>query len=991
LEEPTRNQVALGIAKISIQRGENDAARTLLREALQHFAELDELSQGLNLTIALNDLVLESAFGNKLCKIFPESEEAISWQMNVHLNNRDYVAAAKQAARSEELKPMAPLFALLADFLQHDGDPDYPNVVKEAEKLGNEFADHARVICIRHALSKNQPEWVLKLLISDRQPDQLSRAEVLFLLNAVEQLITAGAIDAYTTAKAVQAAIRYVATNPQDVPIRSEILRLVSAKISAVRGLSAVATTVTLLMERALTVTAGRKRPEAILDLTKSKSAELEKASDWLEAQSPIIPGRTKLPEHLVIQPVDEVVESLVEVLQAEQNTLYDEGARKASQLMLILGLSMSAYTKDPDRDLDLLRAAAAQNALAGRKQDARDLAETALTLSGERIERIRKAWVTLSDIYVRTRNPLDGLIYLGCALSLDCEVDIDDAFLEQYTLSRCFRDIGFTDVARQAVNNARRILTEFGQLDRGRLRLDLMEANLDWIDVMKDGFLEQEHVDSLFEKAIAVYDQAQAIGDDLVPVISLIAQAVGWADTNGAIVPDRARQLLDELKLNHTAITKALTSSVVRPDDLARAIRDKQPALYADDLAFDVIEIELLARKVLRADPLPAPNEVATAIEVLSERAIVAASETPFDFEKAGETAQSISTSGLDVFMAGLDSGLNLVTMTVRGAVLGIPRREPTEMFSRERLRTWSHTYPYGYNPTPKTEDEAHARKEADRINPNDVFFDSTVGMELSEPFAGSTLIVSDTSVQRIPPNLWRNGFKFAGTGYAVAATPSLEWLSADISALENSNRTGVAAWIPDSENVSGALTLLTSGVADTLASFAINLNRNKYPPRMFDMELAVIGGHGGIDSRTNYFQHVTDEDELVLSVTHVAQRVRNIGIVVLFVCSSGRVDHQPVGHGTVSFAKHLLSSGCSAVVASPWSLDAAVAADWLPKFLSELGADKRVIDANFAANQFVAQRHSYEFRRYLAMNLYGNPFTKAPGIKTSQSGNKR
>jgi hypothetical protein len=72
---------------------------------------------------------------------------------------------------------------------------------------------------------------------------------------------------------------------------------------------------------------------------------------------------------------------------------------------------------------------------------------------------------------------------------------------------------------------------------------------------------------------------------------------------------------------------------------------------------------------------------------------------------------------------------------------------------------------------------------------------------------------------------------------------------------------------------------------------------------------------------------------------------------------------------------AKQIVDRGCSAVVASPWPLDARVPSHWLPTFLDRWAQGATLSQANFDANQNVDLRFSYDPARGLAMTVFGNP----------------
>jgi hypothetical protein len=99
------------------------------------------------------------------------------------------------------------------------------------------------------------------------------------------------------------------------------------------------------------------------------------------------------------------------------------------------------------------------------------------------------------------------------------------------------------------------------------------------------------------------------------------------------------------------------------------------------------------------------------------------------------------------------------------------------------------------------------------------------------------------------------------------------------------------------------------------------------------------------------------------------------NVGAVVLFVCSGGRVDEHPGASTTVGLVKQLLDRGCHAVIAPPWPLDASVPPRWLPTFLEFWTSGAPVIDACFEANEAVRQQLSDDPGKDLAMTVFGDP----------------
>jgi hypothetical protein len=144
---------------------------------------------------------------------------------------------------------------------------------------------------------------------------------------------------------------------------------------------------------------------------------------------------------------------------------------------------------------------------------------------------------------------------------------------------------------------------------------------------------------------------------------------------------------------------------------------------------------------------------------------------------------------------------------------------------------------------------------------------------------------------------------------------------------------------------------------------------------------KLAIITAHGGIVPEGRFFQVVGDDADMRLTSAAISSAVRNAGIVVLFVCSAGRLDKHPMADTTTGLAKELLDRGCSVVLASPWPLNASVPAYWLPAFLDSWSRESPVIDANFEANKAVERALGNSPANCLAMTVFGDPLATKSG----------
>jgi hypothetical protein len=187
--------------------------------------------------------------------------------------------------------------------------------------------------------------------------------------------------------------------------------------------------------------------------------------------------------------------------------------------------------------------------------------------------------------------------------------------------------------------------------------------------------------------------------------------------------------------------------------------------------------------------------------------------------------------------------------------------------------------------------------------------------------------------------------------------------------------------AWILKSDNSSDVLTRLFDDVSDLLSNNDFSLlTQETELNQMSELDIAVVGAHGGIYESEHWFRAIIDEKDMHLSASSLAKSLHNCNLVILFICSGGRLDKHPYADATVGLPYQLLDHGCRTVIASPWPLDVRVPYHWLKAFLERFLSGERVIDANFYANQYVAQTLGYHPMLSLAMNIVGDPLLGLP-----------
>lgn len=338
--------------------------------------------------------------------------------------------------------------------------------------------------------------------------------------------------------------------------------------------------------------------------------------------------------------------------------------------------------------------------------------------------------------------------------------------------------------------------------------------------------------------------------------------------------------------------------------------------------------------------------------------------------------TALAISEMGVAVMQLGVDIDGCVVRMLTMDGKQAIVAREPEDHFSEKAFTAWSAEFPwlYAYNDSPN------------------LFYTTTANLRIGETPFVPTIVSAAVPLQAFPPNILSTDAapgeaalphrELLGRKMPLAAVPSLAWLKG----ARERNWTGDGrrvAWISTAESDDGRVTMpmLARRLGGTLDDhgFATDCN-SSVPAKFAGATLAVIGAHGDIHPGNSFFQRVSDDGVLKISGEDMARALRNVGVVILFVCSGGRADKHPGANTTLGLAKAILDRGCAAVIASPWPLDSQVPPHWLPAFMESWIRGATLMEAVFVANQMVDKRFALDARNGLAMTVYGDGLLKHP-----------
>lgn len=957
---------AARFGRMAYQFGDKEAAR-------QFFAAgLDGLSDELWLEVALVtvtsigdvDLVercwarLESLFGHSI--VLQENREHRLMQIC------DAGASPEQAATSRA--GFEDFHAYVADALQPGAEVDYVALVEQVRARWVDKVPLSAICVALHALGRQElpPSIHFALMAADDASYEPQAAWI--LLGALQRMFLLeirpdDGVEAYQVP--LLFIMQYLGRHPEETSLRGRLASALSVESAGAVGLP-------VLASLAIDVAALGAQLKEDVAPTQELAEEEEfiafyaQASQWMAAQPVIEPGVTRLPVEIVGENAPRLLALLQQLMhRAARNQEAPDDSMLLEQWAYIVCL-LHPYVPEHSADLDALRLLAAKLWLDGQPQRARDVAEQMLALAGDSAERQRRAWGNYADTYERTRSPVDALIGVTCAALTNAQLYAADLFQEAYTLLRVTRDLHLYDVARAILPACRRLYEIQGLGETGLQRLDGIEIAL---DVAQSRELNDAGRLGLLERARAHCEAVMRGGDELYPSAAQFLQVAGTLERDGRQLPPAAaalRAALNErLGPETAAFLKAISAAYPSAEEVIWLHNRLGVALNSEDTATDQLSVVVAAhRLLLPRTPEISTEQAAAAIELLSDRALKLAEPTrPLTLSWASQFIQHLSQTGLGVLMLAADSDDEvLVVVAEHGNVRVIRPERKASTFGR-RVNAWSARYPHRYG---------HIEREEG----NGEFYASMAEFELPMPSTEKVLVVAQPMLQQLTYNLVLVNGNFAGESKAIGLAPSLSWFdAAHQRAKVTVNKRH--AWIscsPESEAY-GTLEMLFARLGPLFDKHGfITDTSGRIPNDVHGSSIAIATAHGQLTSEQRYIHRIADEQKLTESPQALARALAGVELVILFVCSGGRVDQHPTANTTISLPKMLLDRGCRAVIASPWPLAAAVTGNWLERFLEAWEAEDTVIEANLKANQYVRERLGPEPSLGLAMMVYGD-----------------
>lgn len=978
----------LGFGEFAHALGQDAIARDLLRAAVGELSHVESLQGALRLADAIDDHETATLLETKLRNRFPRSRLLAHREAEklITEGRRDQAAVVLATTEDPEFQKEAAYQQWLSDRLA-GGTLEPESLLTEAKR---EWPDRSgqTLQAVAHAMERgSRREDALDLLLSG--PEQDGNLDQATLWSAIEMferglLSLDQACDSEMAAAVVGAAVRWLSRNPTDGWTRMRLITLLSPEmLGGVTSAAVIAKVAMDFGQRELGLRPSipiqeRARPCDIELLPRVLEAALQRFSQ----EPAIILGRMEFPKEELPAPPEQVVAGFLRMVEHAGEQLSDKADEQVLENCLVVATAIAPLGSQPNDDLILLRSVAGRLAISGRTQRARDLAEQALSVAGDDPHRVRIAWYTYGDIYARSGNAIEGLVGLACALAADDEADWDQVWYESYLWLRLFRDLGLIALARPVLKTARRALREVGLETSRSYWLDSIDLQIRLAELDRNK-IDSQALAELIDKAAHNLAEVLDANDDGGPPTVLLAQLIRIARGTGMKISSKAEKAVAEGMARLGDAAKALVeisgNSAPTADQLAALARRTETARYSADVGFDVRHLVLGARRMLASGLSDHPDAAAFAIEAMADHALrvpKAGDEAHSLVTRAGgpsDQARALAVRDLSVILLGLaENGLTRVEFTEGKAAATV---ETEDVFSRAALTEWSTKYPYAYKGG--SGDTSHA------------FYTSTEKLGLSG-MPSRAVLVATTDLQGFPPNLLQVGRELAGVHHRLALAPSLEWLGA----ARNTPMPGdhrIVAWIPHSasEGSFPALAVLADRLKESFDKHGVALGTGSSPSRaMAGAGLAIIAAHGGVGEDTKFFRVLTDDADLALAASDFSSSLTDINVVVLFVCSGGRLDKHPAASTTVGLVKQLLDRGCRAVIAPPWPLDTSIPPIWLPAFLERWANGEPVIDACFEANQSIRDARGPKPVDDLAMTVYGDPLVRSVRVDGETGG---
>ncbi|SFN17933.1 hypothetical protein SAMN05428971_0383 [Candidatus Pantoea varia] len=971
------------LASIAYQADNEKLTNLFLPKDVAGLAAQNWLEKALDLAMDICNNSLIEVYDIAMERLFPNSESLrenrdrrLLMNCQLYLKQRDKLFTTV-GFRDYHLTIQTEIFS---DY------PNYSEIVGTANSWGREWAELAAICCCTHANLVGKPRDaadVAKLLTNSylygRQATQILLTSMRKMV--LNDIIPPEEYDYYSTL--LKSIIHYLAHYPNDDLTRTRIIEFLSVESCGKIGIPAITLTLLDIANRQIHEISNLSENQHENNIESYEDEnfggtkledDLQKALTWLDEQHVIEYGVTILPSGMVEDP-DNLIRLVCRLINFSAPKKEDVDLKFMEKLVSLVCALAPHAKNEINTDLKVLRLLGGHQAISFRYQQARNLAEQALLLGLRNTERKRLSWLAYADIYQRCKDPLQALYALACAFATKGPTTPSDLWQEIFTASRILRDLGLLDQARNLLPLLSKLMTSLGIDPEYDPRIISLEESINFsASESQDPVIITKMMDRLTYSCENALDDRSA----LMPLIVLLSQAVQQALHFQIIIPTQTQNILNRgLELLGENVAEFI-STVAENEPTAVAITRQfnliERSSYSSDVPNDYAVISVAARRLLNS-PTDAPrkaSENALAIEILADHAVsMVPRSVPLEHDWPEQYAYSLNALGADVVFLGLDTTGELVVVHVSEKNIYRVKQPGYLTTFKDRMLTWLETYPHRYG-------------IIDTADGNNEFFAAMESLDIRLPLARKLLVIAEPELQQLTFNLSlvkieTDGMQdFIGYHSEIAMAPSLSWL-AIIHENRHLNKHLRKAWISYQEGTEGG----TMGAAlqrleGTFKDFGFSLDTVQKLPDLRNAEISIIVAHGDLMTGGRYIHRISDEDTLVESPNSVANALADSDVVILFVCSGGRIDKNPWSNTTVGLPKLLLKKGVRAVIASPWPLDVKVSYNWLEPFLTEWDAGASLFEATKKANDIIGVNLGRSPQYALAMTVYGDAFLR-------------
>ncbi len=999
--------------------GKKDIAENLLKRA----TELDP--SDLESLLTLHTLI-EQVHGKnssqvvqeRLCTRFPNDEATKAKLMRFYLSNRDFGKARDLAVDLSD-----DYLAELCDVL-----PTTPLPIKDflqaARKMGKE--DSARYDLASEAYRRGQYDDAWHLLFDSSASEKVVELQCRVLTH---RLLGQNSL-VELNANEVELVLKYVSHNPGKLKSRFALENLINDDLEYLNS----ACLLLALMDRAvsrlyqITMQAPATNECAWMQVPGAREEmDFEDTYDVLiQIISALPPNTATFPGEgtFPVEHQDKATAQLLFnwMLRLQDDWVWsDEENRQARALLLHAISLLSAYLNDPTSDALSMRYSVMAEWMAGRSQESRDMAETALmTLPASqpsfRKWRLALGWLCLAEAFLRCQNPLNALLHMVLCLTAagDTIPSMKGAKEIFRMCSRVARDIQIYPLAMKYIRFERDVMNRYQietetdyqlvQMEHAiRTIVQLNEEKLDDLqELVREGcaFLEAEH------------------DNQPSPMLATLASLFSHIEVKGCEINPEHRALFDKYteRVPNDIRVMLVSQANAKPTEktlrtLAQSVGE---ANSVDDLCFQGRPLRIAAERAIatayEAHDIPLFMQASgiltqPALSMALNRDASSGIDTNtlnewlyryVDGEPASQdqiqdvislAASSMSkkrvsfsdTLNLSVESAtaifGKDETCTLLSRDGRGSLYALPishngigeiRCLSPDAWDPARHHEWRKKYPYAYKWSPATNSLLTDAPSTDDVREslNNLLID---GWEPGE----HNIVIPDAGLFGFPFNLIPCGDRFAGQSYRISCAPSLSWLAAT-RAEARARDGGRAAWMGVPGKRDFDLELVASETGPILKHHGFTIHQGDRPSSMNIISLAILAAHGGV-GQWGQFVSITSDGKLRFSPGEFASYFSDCGCVVLFICSAGRSDERHHAGETCSLVTELLEHGVQTVIAPIWPLSIKVPGIWLPEFLAQYTAGETAMNASFAAARKVENSFPNPCA-WAAMHLYGD-----------------